>query len=36
MEQVDIKGFEDYQVTDDGRIWSKKRNKWMAIGHNQK
>lgn len=29
MEQVDIKGFEDYQVTDDGRVWSKKTNKWL-------
>lgn len=29
MKQVDIKGFEDYQITDDGRVWSKKRNKWM-------
>lgn len=36
MEQVDIKGFEDYQITDDGRVWSKKRNKWLKIGHNQK
>ena len=36
MEQVDIKGFEDYQITDDGRVWSKKRNKWMKICHNQK
>ena len=29
MRQVDIKGFEDYQITDDGRVWSKKTNKWM-------
>lgn len=29
MEQVDIKGFEDYQITDDGRVWSKKTNKWL-------
>lgn len=29
MEQVDIKGFEDYQITDDGRVWSKKSKKWM-------
>lgn len=29
MEQVDIKGFEDYQITDDGRVWSKKNNKWL-------
>ena len=25
----DIKGFEDYQITDDGRVWSKKTNKWL-------
>lgn len=24
MRQVDIKDFEDYQITDDGRVWSKK------------
>lgn len=29
MRQVDIKEFEDYQVTDDGRVWSKKRNRWL-------
>lgn len=29
MEQVDIKGFEDYQITDDGRVCSKKTNKWI-------
>ena len=29
MRQVDIKGFEDYQVTDDGRIWSKKSNMFL-------
>ena len=29
MKQVDIKGFENYQITDDGRVWSKKRNKWL-------
>lgn len=29
MRQVDIKGFEGYQITDDGRVWSKKSNKWM-------
>lgn len=29
MEKVNIKGFEDYQITDDGRVWSKKSNKWM-------
>ena len=29
MRRVDIKGFEDYQITDDGRVWSKKRNKYL-------
>lgn len=29
MRQVDIKGFEDYQITDDGRVWNKKSNKWL-------
>lgn len=29
MEQVDIKGFENYQITDDGMVWSKKNNKWL-------
>ena len=29
MRQIDIKGFENYQITDDGRVWSKKRNKWL-------
>ena len=29
MERVDIKGFEGYQITDDGRVWSKKTNKWI-------
>lgn len=29
MRQVDIKGFEDYQITDDGRVWSKITNKWL-------
>ena len=33
MRQVDIKGFEDYQITDDGRVWSKKRNKWLKLGN---
>lgn len=36
MEQVDIKGFEDYQITDDGRVWSKKNNKWVKPYPNQK
>lgn len=25
----DIKGFEDYQITDDGRVWSKITNRWL-------
>lgn len=29
MRQVDIKNFEDYQITDDGRVWSKQSNKWL-------
>ena len=29
MKQVDIKGFEDYQITDDGRVWSKKSDRWL-------
>lgn len=29
MKQVDIKGWEQYQVTDDGRVWSKYYNKWL-------
>ena len=36
MRQVDIKGFEDYQITDDGRVWSKKTNKWMIMQTNKK
>lgn len=35
MEQVDIKGFEDYQITDDGRVWSKKSNKWKKQSKNR-
>lgn len=31
MEVKDIEGFEDYQISDDGRVWSKKRNKWMKF-----
>ena len=36
MRQVDIKGFEKYQITDDGRVWSKKTNRWLKsyIGTN--
>ena len=29
MRKVDIKEFPDYQITDDGRVWSKKRNKYL-------
>lgn len=29
MEQIDIKNFDNYQVTDDGRVWSKKSNRWL-------
>ena len=36
MRQVDIKDFEDYQITDDGRVWSKKTNKWMILQTNKK
>lgn len=34
MRQVDIKGFENYQITDDGRVWSKKNNKWLKPKNN--
>lgn len=34
MKQIDIKGFENYQITDDGRVWSK-RNK-MYLSTNRK
>lgn len=30
MRQVDIEGFEGYQITDDGRVWSKKSNRWIS------
>lgn len=29
MKQIDIKNFDNYQVTDDGRVWSKKSNRWL-------
>lgn len=29
MEKVNIKGFENYQITDDGRVWSKRSKKWL-------
>ena len=31
MRQVDIKGFEDYQITDDGRVWSKKNKRYLKL-----
>ena len=31
MRQVDIKGWERYQITDDGRVWSKITNRWMKL-----
>lgn len=34
MRQIDIKGWEKYQITDDGRVWSK-RNK-MYLSTNRK
>ena len=30
--KVDIKDFENYQITDDGKIWSKNRNKYLKPG----
>lgn len=29
MRQVDIEGFENYQITDDGRVWNKKLKKYL-------
>lgn len=29
MRQVDIEGFDNYQITDDGRVWNKKLNKYL-------
>lgn len=36
MRQVDIKNFDDYQITDDGRVWSKEKNKFLKpyVGKN--
>lgn len=36
MRQIDIKDWEEYQITDDGRVWSKKTNKWLkaCVGNN--
>lgn len=30
MRQIDIKGWEMYQITDDGRVWSKKNKKYLS------
>lgn len=30
MKQIDIKGFENYQITDDGRVWSKKNKMYLS------
>ena len=30
MKQVDIKGWERYQITDDGRVWSKKNQMYLS------
>lgn len=35
MRQIDIKGFETYQITDDGRVWSKKSNMWRKPSYNK-
>ena len=35
MKQVDIKGFENYQITDDGRVWSKKKNVFLKSSSNK-
>lgn len=35
MKQIDIKGFEDYQITDDGRVWTKKQNKYLKPSLNK-
>lgn len=32
----EIKGFKGYVVTDDGRIWSHKSNKWLSQSSNHK
>ena len=34
MRKIDIDGFENYQITDDGKIWSKKSNKYMKLSDN--
>lgn len=35
MEQVDIKGLENYQITDDGRVWSKISKRWLKPSKSQ-
>lgn len=30
MRQIDIKDFERYQITDDGRVWSKKSKRYLT------
>ena len=35
MRQVDIKGFENYQITEDGRVWSKSNRKWLKPAINK-
>ena len=35
MRQVDIKGFERYQITDDGRVWSKYTKRYLTPTKNQ-
>lgn len=30
----DIQGYENYQITDDGRVWSKITNKWLKATDN--
>ena len=30
MRQIDIEGFENYQITDDGRVWSKKKQMYLS------
>ena len=34
--QKDIKGFENYQITDDGKVWSKKSKKYLSPQTNNK
>ena len=36
MKQVDIKGFERYQITDDGRVWSTIRKRYLKNILNKK